>query len=220
MLLSFVLALSGNILERSVLGFYLLIFLISAVTMLISLGMSVLMYILFGKGTCKMASKLGISDPSGAYIPFYRHKIFGELSDAAAMRDGRPHKKMGKLLMWLNFCEFISIVLFNTVYIVWVIAAFFGDGSGGVLHGWSYVGFVLTFAILLASILMLAIFVATAVLRYIAYARIFKCFSPDLWVLWLLLAIFFTQAAGPILLICLSKSEPAPCGYSGERQNY
>ncbi len=218
MLLSFVLSLSDNILGWGVLGFYLLIFLISAVTMLISLGMSVLMYILFGKGICKMASKLGITDPRGAYVPFYRHKIFGELSDAAAMRDGRPHKKMGKSLMWLNICTYISIALFYVVYIVWVIATCLGDGSGGVLHAWSYVGFILFLVMLLVSILMFAITVATAVLRYIAYARIFKCFSPDLWVLWLLLAIFFTSA-GPILLICLSKSEPASCISSSERLN-
>ena len=59
------------------------------------------------------------------------------------------------------------------------------------------------------TLLLLTAATVTFAVTFIAYYRIFLCFSPDSAVLWLLLAILVNHA-GEILVYALSKSEPVP----------
>lgn len=76
-----------------------MIFMLLAV--LISLAYSILMYVLNGMGVSRMAKSLGVSNPNGAFVPFYRMKILGDVAEESAVRNNGKRRSYGNILMWL-----------------------------------------------------------------------------------------------------------------------
>lgn len=190
----------------SVILLLLLILFIWAFVMLLSIGISILMYILEGFGINRMAKKLGVSKSGGAFAPIYRFKILGDTADAAAVRDGKKCMGLGRLLFWLEVGIYSSTAVIYIFYVVFVILnALSGNaGTNSLLAGTAI------FALLIPACILIIIAELTfSVFRYIALYRVFECFSPDLAVLWLLLVIFVSFAE-PILLLVLSKNQPEP----------
>lgn len=167
--------------------------------------LSLVTYLLKGKGISTMAKKLGVPCPDGAYIPVYRHKIFGDVADAAAARPhGKPKRNYGKILMGLNISIMILAVIAIGIYLFALSTSL--DNSAPritMIRMTAFFGYAFTLLLLTAAN------VTFAVITFIAYYRIFLCFSPDSAVLWLLLAIL-VNPAGEILVYAMSKSEPVP----------
>ena len=167
--------------------------------------LSLVTYLLKGKGISTMAKKLGVPCPDGAYVPVYRHKIFGDVADASAARThGKKRRNYGKTLMWLNISIIILSVMAIGIYLFALSPS--PDNSAPritMIRMTAFFGYSFTLLLLTAAT------VTFMVITFIAYYRIFLCFSPDSAVLWLLLAIL-VNSSGEILVYALSKSEPVP----------
>lgn len=190
-----------------------MIFMLLAV--LISLAYSILMYVLNGMGVSRMAKSLGVSNPNGAFVPFYRMKILGDVAEESAVRNNGKRRSYGNILMWLYIGFTAAIMLFVILFGVAGVILSIAEGSTGnssveisTIGPISMLGFSVLFYI---GIMAMAIIYC--VYFYMALYQIYKCFSPDLAVVWLLLSIF-VQPAQPILMLVLSKSTPAPSPYS------
>lgn len=167
--------------------------------------LSLVTYLLKGKGISTMAKKLGVPCPDGAYIPVYRHKIFGDVADAAAARThGKKSRNYGKILMGLNISIMILAVIAIGIYLFALSTSL--DNSAPRITMIRMTAFFLGYTF---TLLLLTAATVTFAVTFIAYYRIFLCFSPDSAVLWLLLAIF-VNPAGEILVYAMSKSEPVP----------
>ena len=166
--------------------------------------LSLVTYLLKGKGISTMAKKLGVPCPDGAYVPVYRHKIFGDVADASAARThGKKRRNYGKTLMWLNISIIILSVMAIGIYLFALSTS--PDNSAPritMIRMTAFFGYAFTLLLLTAATVTFAV-------TFIAYYRIFLCFSPDSAVLWLLLAILVSPA-GEILVYAMSKSEPVP----------
>ena len=86
------------------------VFWLIAVGVATALGLA--MYALNGVGVSAMAKKLGVAHPNGAYVPFYRYKILGDVAEAATLRNpGAKRRKYGKILFGLLIGYFAAVML-------------------------------------------------------------------------------------------------------------
>ncbi len=180
--------------------FYLFFFIIWLFAMLVSIAVSVLSYVLTGMGVSRMAKALGVANPNGAFVPFYRMKILGDVAEESAVRNRSKRRSYGKILLGLYIGNYAVMFLF-------FIAIFASSIILSILKLELSMPFVLITLLCYAVIFPLAI--VWTVFYYMAIYQIYKCFSPDLAVVWLLLSIF-VQPAQIILPLILSKNTPAP----------
>ena len=106
-----------------------MIFMLLAV--LISLAYSILMYVLNGMGVSRMAKSLGVSNPNGAFVPFYRMKILGDVAEESAVRNNGKRRSYGNILMWLYIGFTAAIVLFVILFGVAGVILSIAEGSAG-----------------------------------------------------------------------------------------
>ena len=151
-----------------------------------------------------MAKSLGVANPNGAFVPFYRMKIFGDVAEEAAVRNGSKRRSYGKILLGLYIGMYAAMILFFVIFFA----------SSVILSILQLEALSLPF--MLIDLMVYAVFfpltIVNAVYSYIALYQIYKCFSPDMAVVWLLLSIF-VQPAQISLMLLLSKSAPAPSPY-------
>ncbi len=170
----------------------------------VGLLIDIVLYILFGYGIKKTAAAFGVAHPGGAYLPFYRKRIFANTADAAAARLKPTARRLSGITFWSFITAAASLACLVLCALVFLLFAMAGDGAGGILHGaalaaaWSFVALIVIAAVSLAATLTSLVF------TFIAYARIFKYYSSELWILWIILSILLPPA-GPIIIACLAK---------------
>lgn len=193
------------------------VFWLIAVGVATALGLA--MYALNGVGVSAMAKKLGVAHPNGAYVPFYRYKIFGDVAEAATLRNpGAKRRKYGKILFGLLIGYFAAFLLFFVVFFVIFAIAIASSDVAPLSSGDAFSGLALLLTILVCIAVYIGLMVVAVLLtvfNYMAYYQIYRCFSPEYAVLWLLLTIF-VPASAPILMLILGRNTPAPLPY-GER---
>lgn len=191
-----------------------------AVFWLIAVGvataMGLAMYALNGVGVSAMAKKLGVAHPNGAYVPFYRYKIFGDVAEAAALRNpGAKRRKYGKILFGLTIGYFVAFLFFFVAFFVIFAIAGASSGAAPLSSDDAFSGLALLLTILVCIAVYIGLMVVAVLLivfNYMAYYQIYRCFSPEYAVLWLLLTIF-VSASAPILMLILGRNTPAPLPY-------
>ena len=193
------------------------VFWLIAVGVATALGLA--MYALNGVGVSAMAKKLGVAHPNGAYVPFYRYKILGDVAEAATLRNpGAKRRKYGKILFGLLIGYFAAFLLFFVVFFVIFAIAIASSDVAPLSSGDAFSGLALLLTILVCIAVYIGLMVVAVLLTvftYMAYYQIYRCFSPEYAVLWLLLTIF-VPASAPILMLILGRNTPAPLPY-GER---
>lgn len=193
------------------------VFWLIAVGVATALGLA--MYALNGVGVSAMAKKLGVAHPNGAYVPFYRYKILGDVAEAATLRNpGAKRRKYGKILFGLLIGYFAAFLLFFVVFFVIFAIAIASSDVAPLSSGDAFSGLALLLTILVCIAVYIGLMVVAVLLtvfNYMAYYHIYRCFSPEYAVLWLLLTIF-VPASAPILMLILGRNTPAPLPY-GER---
>ena len=178
--------------------FYLVLIEAVLIAFVIPYTASLLLYAIEGVGVSEMARKLNVARPHGAFIPFYRSKVFGEVADAAAARCGKKRMGLGSLLLWLKTGAAILIVVVIAAMTACIVLAHTASPAAVELC------VVLTFV---AIILTAAAAITFLVLDYIALYRVFACFSTEYAIPLFLLAIFVSPA-GSIILLILSHDQP------------
>ena len=170
-------------------------------------------------GSVPWQKKLGVAHPNGAYVPFYRYKILGAVAEAATLRNpGAKRRKYGKILFGLLIGYFAAFLLFFVVFFVIFAIAIASSDVAPLSSGDAFSGLALLLTILVCIAVYIGLMVVAVLLtvfNYMAYYQIYRCFSPEYAVLWLLLTIF-VPASAPILMLILGRNTPAPLPY-GER---
>lgn len=187
--------------------------------MLITSGINILFYILNGLGVSRMAKSLGVAKPSGAFVPIYRMKILGDVAEESAVRNNSKRRSYGRILLGLYIGYMAVFVIFYILMFVLAVVvgrtAIFGTSADEVTIGIAAMIIVLFMIMFCFAVFALAIIYA--VFYYMALYQIYKCFSPEVAVLWLLLSIF-VQPAQMVLMLILSKNAPAPPPCFGQGQ--
>ncbi len=176
--------------------------------MLLTLGVTALLYVPYGIGVSAMAKKLGIAHPHGAYIPLYRHKKLGDVAaECSCLNDGK-RRNYGKILMWLSSLGFAAVLLLSIAAALFAVFGIAGDGNGGILPGNSLAAFIAFIATLVLLPVSAALCAAACVAEYISYYRIYKHFAGTGAVFLLVLTVLLIPA-GPVILLVLSCGTPA-----------
>ena len=151
-----------------------------AVGVATALGLA--MYALNGVGGSAMAKKLGVAHPNGAYVPFYRYKILGDVAEAATLRNpGAKRRKYGKILFGLLIGYFAAFLLFFVVFFVIFAIAIASSDVAPLSSGDAFSGLALLLTILVCIAVYIGLMVVAVVLtvfNIIANYQIYRCVSP------------------------------------------
>ena len=166
------------------------------------LFVSVGIYVLKAVGLMNMAKKCGIEKGWLAFVPFGHEYIHGRIAEK--LEDGKPSsKRYSRILTGLS-------IALCAVYVLCAVACFwslFAQMSAIHNNSGDFVFAISAFSFLPLSVALLAIVVVYYVFSSIALYRIYKIFSPENAVLYLLLSIFIS-AASPIVILILSRKNP------------
>lgn len=173
------------------------------IVMMITLALSIGVYILSAIGQMRMSKKCGVDKPWLAFIPVANAYNLGKLAERCD--DGKPTvKKYSKILLGLNIATLCSSIVLG-VGEIFIIICTAGLEISGNYYGGAAIGGLLLF--MLAALLCFALAVVAAVFNYIALYRVFRIFAPDNAVLFLVLTIF-VSIAYPVIMLVLSAKEP------------
>lgn len=170
----------------------------------IVLLVDVVLYVLFGYGIKKIATSLDVSNAGGAYAPFYRHRVFANTADTAAIKESPSARRFSNITFW-SFIVFaasaLCLVACSVIFLLLSVAA---DGAGGILYGTSLAAAAIFVVLTILTCITIAASLTSLVFTDIAYARIFRYLGGDWWILWTVITVLI-PAAGPIITACLAK---------------
>jgi len=169
----------------------------------IILAISIVAYLFSSFGQMGMAKKLGLAKPWLAFIPIANYYQLGKIAERAPTEHPR---KYGKILLILY------LVVIALSFLIGVLAFMLGFEMGA--NGDAITTETLTPAlagkvilILLDYFAIMVIAIVASVYQYIAIYKMFKIFSPDNAILFLLLTIFISYSY-PIIVFILRNNTP------------
>lgn len=162
------------------------------------------LYVLFGYGIKKTSAALGVAHAGGAYAPFYRHRVFANAADIAAINKDPAARRFSNITFGSFIVSAVSAICLLACSLIFLLFSVAADGAGGILYGASLAAAALFVALIVLTCLTIAASLISLVFTDIAYARIFRYISGDWWVLWTVITVLI-PAAGPIITACLAK---------------
>ena len=188
----------ANIMDHTfgvVMGIYLFI-------LLLSLVLSVAVYVLQGLACYTIAKRRGIRNPWLSWVPIGNLWILGSISDQYQyVKFGRV-KNRRKVLLGLYVAYLgISVVYLLLAFARGFLAGAMGGGvAGGMLIMWGLLYFLTTVTIAIVA----------TVFQYIALYDLYASCDPSNAVLYLLLSIFVNITMPFFLFVCRKKDDGMP----------
>ena len=179
--------------------------------MAIALGTSLVFYLLESFGIYRMSQTLGIRSAWFSFIPVLQCYQLGKIAEA--LPDGKC-RRISVILLITNLLSVLLGVILAVVYVAMVIHMI--EFGFGVWNGFGYDFPEEYFYSLLANwmvplmmgmLVLSALSIAFTVFYFIALWRVYKLFSPESAIVFLVLSILF-NVCGPILLFVLRKNSP------------
>ncbi len=180
------------------------------VVLLISLALSITMYIMGSLGTYKIAKRRGIHNPWLSWIPVGNMWVLGSISDHYQHVAKGKERKYRHLLLWLTVGVYAGLILFFIVYFVSIMGATVGaiGGGSGEAAVASMLG-VLSVALIFYFV-VLAVSIVTTVFQYIALYDLFRSCKPQNAVLFLILSILVNVTYPFFIFACRNADEGMP----------
>jgi len=172
------------------------LFVLVAVFYMFFMGIAVLFYVFQSLGLMGMLKKCGYHKPWFAWVPFVNVLAIGNLAEK--YDDGKPAKKIGKQLLVLQIIMTSMIILFYVFEIMLLISSAVSPIASGML-------LVLLFIVFIIAVIVLAI--VYSIKMYIAMWKIFRIFSPDYALVYILLCIF-VNVTQPFIFFAIRNNEP------------
>lgn len=193
---------------------------LSSITDLFSSAFGLFTYIAVAYGLYRMAQTIGLKNPFLAWIPYCQDYTLGAVADEYTRRnEGKTTTYRKKLLGWQIAVSAMSVLLVIVLVSFMVVLMFQGLSLGGYDADTILSSFPdliadlfiesapFVFAMLVALMVFLGLYIVYLVYHYTALHKVFKLFAPEYATVYLILSIFVPLAT-PILFLLLSKNQP------------
>jgi len=170
---------------------------------LLSMALSITMYVLHGLGLYNIAQRRGIYRPWMAWVPVANMWILGSISDQYQYLSTGKIRSRRKLLLGLTIALYGLLVVFWICYAVFMVQTV-GSAIDGKLAVAQMLGSAM--GMLGVGIVMFVVAIVATVFQYIAYYDLYQSCNPGNATVFLVLSILF-NILPPIFVFCCRKKD-------------
>ena len=174
---------------------------VASFVLLLTLGLSIAVYIFQSLSCYTIAKRRGIHNPWLAWIPVGNMWILGSISDQYQYVKKGKTRNRRKVLLWLTVAMYVMMLPSLITQIGMIVQTVTGVDvdvmSSAILMG--------IFSLALTGVTLVA-----AVFQYIAYYDLFASCQPENSVMYLVLSILFNITLPVFLFVCRNKDEGMP----------
>ncbi len=178
---------------------------------LITCGIGIVMYLLQALGLYNMGKTLQLSKPWLSFIPVANVYALGKIAENYIKADGRKSAKFGTILLILYIALYVILFGFMIfAFILFAVELASDPAVNAYLEGEQFAAsaaFTVVLPLVIGYVLMLGISIASMIVLYVAYWRVFAIFDRQNATMYLVLSIFFSFLA-PIFLFVLRNRQP------------